>query len=60
VYRTWVHPPLLFAAEIGSISNTREAMQEKRAAEERAQREALEREVAELRARLASEAEGAP
>src|SRR5687768_17204318 len=30
VYRTWLHPPLLVAAEIGSQSNTREAMKEKR------------------------------
>jgi hypothetical protein len=30
VYRTWMHPPLLFAAEIGSVNNTREMMKEKR------------------------------
>jgi hypothetical protein len=30
VYRTWLLPALLFAAEIGSVSNTREAIAEKR------------------------------
>jgi hypothetical protein len=30
VYRTWLLPPLLFAAEIGSVSNTREAIRVKR------------------------------
>ena len=35
VYRTWLLPPLRFAAEIGSVSNTREAMTEKRGRYER-------------------------
>src|SRR5438067_6847307 len=30
VYRTWLLPPLLFAAEIGSVSNTREKIEAKR------------------------------
>ena len=30
VYRTWLLPPLLFAAEIGLVNNTREQMTEKR------------------------------
>jgi Uma2 family endonuclease len=30
VYRTWLLPPLLFAAEIGSVSNTRDKIAEKR------------------------------
>ena len=35
VYRTWLLPPLRFAAEIGSVSNTRDAMTEKRGRYER-------------------------
>jgi Uma2 family endonuclease len=35
VYRTWLLPPLLFAAEIGSVSNTRDAIREKRGRYER-------------------------
>jgi Uma2 family endonuclease len=35
VYRTWLLPPLLFAAEIGSVSNTREKIAEKRGRYER-------------------------
>jgi putative restriction endonuclease len=30
IYRAWLYPPLLFAAEIGSVNNTRVQQQEKR------------------------------
>jgi Uma2 family endonuclease len=35
VYRTWLLPTLLFAAEIGSVSNTRDKIEEKRGRYER-------------------------
>jgi Uma2 family endonuclease len=35
VYRTWLLPALLFAAEIGSVSNTRDKIEEKRGRYER-------------------------
>src|SRR5207249_12165207 len=35
VYRTWLLPTLIFAAEIGSMSNTREKIAEKRGRYER-------------------------